>query len=103
MPKMDLNCLTKMLCAVPERKPRYSNEDDVIVESPHLLFDVVLPLMEDRPVYLSTLNFNAFDPEDIRCTSYFAQYRDASVPLVCNLLEHLSQAGAKTATTRAFC
>ena len=103
MPKMDLKCLTKMLCATPERKPRYSNEDDVIAESTHLLYDVVLPLMGNQPVYLSTLNFNAFDLDDIRCTSYFAQYRDESVPLVCNLLEHISQVNPKTAAARVFC
>lgn len=103
MPKMDLKCLTKMLCAAPERKPRYSNEDDVIIESPYLLYDVVIPLMEDCPIHLSSIDFNAFDLEDIRCTAYFAQYRGTSIPLVCNLLEHISKVGAKTATTRIFC
>lgn len=103
MAKMDLKCLTKMLCAAPERKPMYSNEDDVVAESAYLLYDVVLPLMEDRPIYLSTIDFSAFDRDDIRCAAHFADYRGASIPLVCNLLEHISQTGAKPSAGRMFC
>ena len=103
MPKMDLKCLTKMLCAAPERKPRYSNEDDVSVESQHLLYDVVLPLMEDQPVYLSMLNFDAFDYDEIRYAAAFADCRRKSIPLVCNLLKHISQVKPKTTTARVFC
>lgn len=103
MAKMDLKCLTKMLCAAPERKPGYSNEDDVVVENAYLLYNVVLPLMEDQPIYLSTMDFGAFDQDDIRCTSCFTNYRGASIPLVCNLLEHISQTGAKSSVERIFC
>lgn len=103
MPKMDLKCLTKMLCAAPERKPRYSDEDDVAVESQHLLYDIVIPLMEDRPIHLSMLDFSAFDYDEIRYAAAFVQYRYKSIPLVCNLLEHISQVKPKTAVARVFC
>ena len=104
MIEMDLSCLARILCAASERESTaFHNEDDIVAENEYLLYDIILPAMDDPSFSLSAIDFEAFELEDIRAAAYFAGHRGMSIPLVCGMAELAGRAQAKAASVRSFC
>lgn len=95
---VDLNCLVDLLCTV-EEEPSFTPPE----VSDYVLRHIYEPLLRGESVLFSTLDFDAFDPEDL----LQLEYRIGEIERVFRRLANLSlvfcEAIPVSLRKKAFC
>lgn len=91
-----------MLCNIQEReKGRYYH--DTKVENEYLAFDILLPWLKDADIKLFSIDYEAFDLDDIRAMSEFSIENGHGLLLIFELIEMLRNVAPKVNQSCKFC
>ena len=100
---VDIPCLCKMLCALEPYQDAYSaNTQDLTIGNEYLFFDVLLPLIKKEDIYLSQIDYDEFDLDDLRKSCYFAECADKKIQLVCDMMESLQREKPKVYSEKTY-